>query len=344
MRVKNFLFQSFAQFFFPIFLVLFFIASVIVFIRIAEVTFIVKIGFFELFSLYFYTLPIMMFFVIPLSFFVACVLCLSRLSFDYELPVLFALGMNPKEIVNIFLPIAFLATFSLSILSLVLIPLSDLFYKRFLEERKNDININLQAGEFGQKLGNWLVYIEKNRQDENVYENIVLLSLEKERGLIFAKEAKIMNYLGVMEAILSNGQVYRLEKASEMIERIEFQKLILRNSVGYISDLNLGVVEYWRQAFYPNDKQKRVLRNLAMYILISLFPLVSLFYFPLLGIKNPRYQKNWTILQIMVVVAIFYGLVYLVANTFPLLGIAVIPVAWFILGYWGYRKWISRYY
>ena len=338
------MFQSFAQFFFPIFLVLFFIASVIVFIRIAEVTFIVKIGFFELFSLYFYTLPIMMFFVIPLSFFVACVLCLSRLSFDYELPVLFALGMNPKEIVNIFLPIAFLATFSLSILSLVLIPLSDLFYKRFLEERKNDININLQAGEFGQKLGNWLVYIEKNRQDENVYENIVLLSLEKERGLIFAKEAKIMNYLGVMEAILSNGQVYRLEKASEMIERIEFQKLILRNSVGYISDLNLGVVEYWRQAFYPNDKQKRVLRNLAMYILISLFPLMSLFYFLLLVIKNPRYQKNWTILQIMVVVAIFYGLVYLVANTFPLLGIAVIPVAWFILGYWGYRKWISRYY
>ncbi len=337
------MFQSFAQFFFPIFLVLFFIASVIVFIRIAEVTFIIKIGFFELFSLYFYTLPTMMFFVVPLSFFVACVLSLSRLSFDYELPVLFALGMNPKEIVKIFFPIAFLATFSLFILSLILIPLSDLSYKNFFEERKNNINVNLQAGEFGQKLGNWLVYIEKNKKDENVYENIVLLSFEKERGLIFAKEAKIINYLGVMEAILSDGKVYRLED-EEMLERIEFQKLILRNSVGYISDLNLGVVEYWRQAFYPNDKQKKVLRNLAMYILISLFPLVSLFYFPLLGIKNPRYQKNWTILQIMVVVAIFYGLVYLVANTLPLVGIAVLPVVWFIFGYWGYKQWISRYY
>ncbi|MDE5602430.1 MAG: LptF/LptG family permease [Helicobacter sp.] len=326
------------------FLVLFFIASVIVFIRIAEVTFIVKIGFFELFSLYFYTLPIMMFFVIPLNFFVACALCLSRLSFDYELPVLFALGMSPKEIVKVFLPIAFLATFSLSILSLVLIPLSDLSYKRFLEERKNDINVNLQAGEFGQKLGNWLVYIEKNKKDENLYENIVLLSLGEERGLIFAKEAKIVNYLGVMEAVLSNGQVYHLEKAREMVERIEFQKLILRNSVGYISDLNLGVIEYWKQAFYPNDKQKKILRNFAMYVLISLFPLISLFYFPLLGIKNPRYQKNWTILQIMVLVGIFYGLVYLVANISPLFGIAVLPMVWFIAGYLGYKKWISRYY
>ena len=119
MRIKNFLFQSFAQIFFPIFLVLFFIASIVIFIRIASVTFVVKITFIELLSLYFYTLPTMLFFVIPLSFFIACVLGLSRLSFDYELPVLFALGMNPKIIVKIFLPIAILASCSLLILSVI---------------------------------------------------------------------------------------------------------------------------------------------------------------------------------------------------------------------------------
>ncbi|WP_416825092.1 LptF/LptG family permease, partial [Helicobacter ganmani] len=133
MRIKNFLFHSFAQIFFPIFLVLFFIASVVIFIRIASVTFVIKISFFELLSLYFYTLPTMIFFVIPLSFFIACVLGLSRLSFDYELPVLFALGMNPQVIIKIFLPIALLASFSLLILSLVLTPLSDVAYRQFLE-------------------------------------------------------------------------------------------------------------------------------------------------------------------------------------------------------------------
>lgn len=347
MRIKNFLFQSFAQIFFPIFLVLFFIASVVIFIRVASVTFVVKISFFELFSLYFYTLPTMLFFVIPLSFFIACALGLSRLSFDYELPVLFALGMNPKVIMKIFLPIALLASFSLLVLSLVLTPLSDVAYRHFLEERKNSININLQAGEFGQKLGEWLVYVQKSKKDENTYENIVLLSLAKDdnkdkRGLIFAKEAKISNENGVMEATLENGKIYR--KPNESIERIGFDKLILRNTIDSLEESNLGLIEYWKRAFYPNSRQEKTKRNLSMYILLSLFPLISLFYYPFLGIKNPRYQKNYTILQAMVIVGGFYALMYLCASYIPLLGLVILPLAWALAGYWLYRHYVQRFY
>ncbi|WP_297814286.1 LptF/LptG family permease [uncultured Helicobacter sp.] len=347
MRIKNFLFQSFAQIFFPIFLVLFFVASVVIFIRIASVTFVVKITFFELLSLYFYTLPIMIFFVIPLSFFIACVLGLSRLSFDYELPVLFALGMNPQIIMKVFLPIALLASFSLLVLSLVLAPLSDVAYRQFLEERKNSININLQAGEFGQKLGEWLVYVQKRNKDKNVYENIVLLSLAKRKdkekgGLIFAKEAKISNLNGTMEVTLKDGKVYR--KPNENVERIGFDRLILRNTINVLDKSDLGLIEYWKRAFYPNSRQEKTKRNLSMYILLSLFPLISLFYYPFLGIKNPRYQKNYTILQAMVVVGIFYALMYLCASYIPLIGLVLLPTAWVISGYWLYRRYIGRFY
>ena len=347
MRIKNFLFQSFAQIFFPIFLVLFFIASVVIFIRVASVTFVVKISFLELLSLYFYTLPTMIFFVIPLSFFIACVLGLSRLSFDYELPVLFALGMNPQVIIKIFLPIALLASFSLLILSLVLTPLSDVAYRQFLEERKNSININLQAGEFGQKLDKWLVYVQKGKEDTNVYENIVLLSLAKEnnkenQGLIFAKEAKIVNSNGTMEVILENGKVYR--KLDEYFERIGFEQLILRNAIQAFEGAKLGLIEYWQQAFYPNKRQEKTKRNLSMSILLSLFPLMSLFYYPFLGIKNPLYQKNYTILQAMAVVGLFYALMYLCASYIPLFGLVLLPLVWIVVGYWLYWCYIRRFY
>ncbi|TLD84055.1 LptF/LptG family permease [Helicobacter sp. MIT 11-5569] len=345
MRIKNFLFQSFAQIFFSVFLVLFFIASVVIFIRIAGVTFVVKISFFELLTLYFYTLPTMLFFVIPLSFFVACVLGLSRLSFDYELPVLFALGMSPKQIIKIFLPIALLASISLFVLSLVLTPLSDIAYRQFLEERKSSIDINLQAGEFGQKLGEWLVYVQKGK--DNIYENIVLLSLQKgensqKDGLIFAKEASIENTDGVMEAHLKNGKIYR--KISDGIEYIGFEVMILRSIIDFSGDGNIGLLEYWKRAFYENARQDKVKRNLCMYVLLSLFPLISLFYFPLLGVKNPRYQKNYTILQTMGVVGIFFALMYLSATYIPLLGMLLLPTIWAFGGYFFYKRYIARFY
>lgn len=297
----------------------------------------------ELLALYFYTLPTMLFFVVPLSFFVACVLGLSRLSFDYELPVLFALGMPPRRIVQIFLPIALLASGSLLVLSLVLTPLSDIAYQQFLEARKSSIDINLQAGEFGQKLGEWLVYVQKGNNSS--YENIVLLSLgagTQKDGLIFAKMADIGNANGVMEAYLKEGRIYR--KVNEGMERIDFDGMILRASVDFSGDAKIGLVEYWKRAFYENPREDKTKRNLSMYVMFSLFPLMSLFYFPLLGVKNPRYQKNYTILQTMGVVGIFFAMMYLVSVYVPLLGMFLFPLLWAYAGYFLYRRRIAKFY
>lgn len=180
---------------------------------------------------------------------------------------------------------------SLFVLSLILTPLSDIAYRQFLEERKSSIDVNLQAGEFGQKLGEWLVYVQKGKN--STYENIVLLSLQakgsQKDGLVFAKQANIGNVDGVMEAHLSDGKIYR--KVSDGVERISFDEMILRSAVDFTGDGSVGLVEYWNRAFYENSRQDKTKRNLSMYVLLSLFPLISLFYFPFLGVKNPRYQK-----------------------------------------------------
>ncbi|CAM2975244.1 LptF/LptG family permease [Helicobacter burdigaliensis] len=342
MRIKNYLFLSFAQIFFPIFLVLFFIASVVIFIRIAGVTFVVKISFLELLSLYLYTLPTMIFFVIPLSFFVACAISLSRLSFDYELPVLFALGMSPLKIIKIFLPIALLVSFTLFMVSLVLTPLSDVAYRQFLEQKKSSIHLNLSPNEFGQKLGDWLVYTQNMNEDKNSYENIVLLSFAENGGFILAKEAHMANQNGIMEVFLKNGKIYRQNQNE--LEKIDFEKLTLRNSL--ISDFsdNLGVFNYWKRAFLDNPKKDKIRQNLSLYVIVSLFPLASLFYFPLIGIKNPRYDKNYTILQTMLAVGGFYGITYLATSYLPLVGMILVPLLWFSLGYFAYCRLIRKYY
>ena len=287
-------------------------------------------------------MPTMLFFVIPLSFFIACALGLSRLSFDYELPVLFALGMEPWKIIKIFLPIAALSSLSLIVLSIVLTPLSDLAYQQFLQERKNNININLQAGEFGQRLDKWLIYAQTNQN--NIYQNIVLLSLaenKKDRGIIIANEANLNNINGIMEVTLDNGKIYR--KLDNAIEQIAFEQLILRHIIQSPQQSELGLIEYWHRAFYPNQKQDKIQRNLSLYISISLFPIISVFYYLLLGVKNPRYQRNYTILQAMAIVGIFFCLAYLCANYMPAYTI-LIYILWMFGGYMLYWRFVGRFY
>lgn len=342
MRVKNYIFQNFAQIFFPIFLVLFFIASVIVFIRISSVTFVVKISFFELFALYFYTMPLMVFFVIPITFFIASTLSLSKLCYDYELPVLFSLGLNPQHIVRIFAPIAFLASFSLLILSLILTPLSDKAYRSFIDSRKSSISLNLKSGEFGQRIGEWLVYVKSSGDDIGKYKDIVLLSFSKEGGLILAHDAHLYNNQSNLEALLRDGMIYR--SSSNEVEKITFDKLILRNNINSNNNENLSIFEYWNIAFSKQEEQKKRLRNLSLYILLSISPIISLYFYLLLGIKNPRYQKNYTTAQIMLIIGIFYGFIYAISNYLPIVGTILFPIAWFVAGYIAYKKTIGKFY
>ncbi|MGP1579601.1 MAG: LptF/LptG family permease [Wolinella sp.] len=336
--LKKYLFGNLAQLFFPIFLVLFFISSVVLFIKIAGVTFVVKMSFIELFELYSYSLPTIFFFTIPVTFFAACVLSLAKLSQEYELPVLFSLGFAPLSLVRLFFPLALLVFLLLLIVSLALAPLADEAYDQFLDIKKSNININLKPAEFGQKLGGWLVYVGALKE-EGEYQDVVMFSmgdLERE-SFITAKEARVENRDGTLELSLFNGSAYFEE---EGIKRIDYERMLIRDLATASHDRPLGILGYWGQI---NDST-RITRKLSSSIIVSLFPLASLFFIPLFGVMHPRFRKNYSYFYIILASGAFYTLVHFASNYFPFVGIPIVFFAWLLLGYILYRRFIVPYY
>ncbi|CAE09803.1 LptF/LptG family permease [Wolinella succinogenes] len=343
-NLKKYLFGSFAQLFFPIFAVLFFISSVILFIKIAGVTFVVKMSFGELFELYLYSLPTMIFFTIPVTFFSASVISLAKLSQEYELPVLFSLGIDPLRFSRLFFPLSLLVSLFLLLVSLALVPLSNEAYDRFLDHKKSSVNINLKPAEFGQKLGNWLVYVGDMDEGEKRYKEVVMFSSNDlgRESFILAKEALVESMEGNLELKLFRGSAYFKEELH--IKRVDYAQMLIRDSAFKEGGASLGIMGYWKQALGGEKGSDKVRRKLSSSILISLFPLASLFFIPLLGIMHPRFQKNYSYFYVIIATGIFYGLVHIASNHLPLAGIFLIPLIWLGVGYGLYRRFIAPYF
>lgn len=336
---KRYLFSSIAQIFFPFFLVLFFISSVVLLISIAGITLVVKMNFTDLMLVFLYLLPGTVFFIIPITFFASCVLGLARLSYDYELLVFFSLGISPKKILRFFIPISLLVTFVLLIFSLALIPLSKSAYSDFIAEKRTKIDVNVRPGDFGQKLGDWLVYIDDVR--DNIYEGLILFSgvdLGQE-SFVIAKKGKVENLEGVFKMSLENGDAY-FAKDSE-IKKINFQEMAIQSELKKINLSSYDLWAYWESAFHGKKSQAR---RLAQAVLTSLFPLASLFLIPLFGIANPRFQKNLSYAYILITVIVYFGLVHVFGESAPFLGIFLLPILTIGIAYYFYRKKVLKVY
>lgn len=338
--IRNYLFLSLARFFFIFFIILFFISSIIVLIGIASVTFVIKISFADLAQLYLYSLPNSVFFILPITFFASSVLTLSKLSYDYELLVFFSLGISPNAIIKVFLPISVLISMTLLVFSLAIVPLSTSAYRNFIDEKKASVDINIKSGEFGQKLGNWLIYVDEAK--DRVYKNLVLFSskgLEWE-SFILANNGEANNIDSIFEINLHNGIAYFAE--SYEIKKVIFENMILRNRIGEIQLRSYDLHKYWIQAF--DGSSKKISRLFSQSILISLFPLCSIMLLPLFGVANPRFNKNFSYLYIISSIMIFYALVYFISDNIPIIGIPILLLGWFLGSYMLYKRFVLRYY
>ena len=153
MKLNNYLYSQLAITFFPIFLGLFFITSIVFLVKIASLTSVITIDFFELFRLYSYVVPQIIFYTMPISFFISLVITLAKLSSEYELTVITSFGLNPINILKIFLPLILLLSALLLVVSVGLIPKTKFLTKQFLDLKTKDANFNIKASEFGQKFG-----------------------------------------------------------------------------------------------------------------------------------------------------------------------------------------------
>lgn len=338
--LKRYLFMSFAQIFFPFFLVLFFIASVVLLIDIAGRTYVVKMSFLDLGTLFLYLIPGSLFFIIPITFFAALVLSISRLAYEYELMVCFSLGSKPSDIIGFFLPITLLATAILFVFSLIMLPLANSASKNFMAQKRADIDVNIKPGEFGQKLGDWLVYVDdvQNR----TYQNLILFSENGFEGdtFIIAQTGKTNNNQGLFELNLTQGSAYFAQP--EEIKRVDYEQMSVRQNVGEAQLRGYDLFEYWHDAFDSQTHQKS--RKLAQAVLVSLFPLASLFFVPLFGIANPRFSANRSYFYVIASVGVYFICMHIISEHFPLVGMVCMPFLWFALGFGLYKKFIVKFY
>ncbi|CBG39797.1 LptF/LptG family permease [Helicobacter mustelae] len=336
---KNYLFGSIAQIFFPFFIVLFFISSVVLLISIANITLVVKMNFMDLLLVFLYLMPGTVFFIIPITFFAACVLGLSRLSFDYELLVFFSLGVSPRKILAYFIPIAGIVSLVLLFFSLALIPLSKSAYSDFIAEKRTKIDVNIRAGDLGQKLGDWLVYIDSIKDNE--YRDLVLFSGSDlgQESFVVAQKGRVENLAGVFRLSLQNGDAY-FAKNNEL-QKVNFQNMMIQSEIKKINLSSYDLVAYWKSAF---EGKKSQARRFSQAIMTSLFPLASIFFIPLFGIANPRFQRNLSYVYILSAVVGYFAGVHILSENAPFFGIFALPLAWFFLGYYFFRKKILKVY
>lgn len=338
MKLNQYLYSQLAVTFFPIFLGLFFITSIVFLVKIASLTSVITMDFFELFKLYAYVIPQIIFYTMPISFFISLVITLAKLASEYELTVITSFGLNPIKILKVFLPITFLLSILLLIISVGLIPKTKFLTKQFLDVKTKEANFNIKASEFGQKFGDWLIYI--SGKDDKVYEDVKLFKTDKKNDQFIVSDTAILNNdNGSLSFKLLNGKAFIIDEKE--FNQIDYESMYINDS---IADSKIGIFtntyEYWKN----NIKKNIDIDDLTFFILTSLFPLISLFLVITFGYFNPRYEKNRAVLFSLVAVVLYYVLIKAIGDKILLHALYVIPTIWLIGTYILYSKTIKKEY
>lgn len=338
MKLKQYLFNQLAHSFFPIFLGLYFITSIIFLVKIASLTSVITIDVFELFKLYMYVVPTIVFYTAPISFFISLVITLAKLSSEYELIVITSFGLNPMKILRIFFPITLLLSLSLIVISVGLIPKAKYLNERFLDQKKKEANFNIKASEFGQKFGDWLIYISD--KDDKTYSDVKLFQTkDKKDQFIIAQIAVLDNDKGELSFKLYDGKSFHIE--NEEFNQINYKNMDINDSITDGKTKNFTTsYEYWKERIEKNYN----IDKFTFYILTSLFPLLSLFLVIAFGYYNPRYEKNRAVALCMTSVVVFYVFMELLTENVFLHSLYIVPVVWIMGTYFIYKRSVKQQY
>jgi len=338
-KLKQYLLSQFSNTFFPIFLVLYFITSIIFLVRIASVTSVITIDLFELLTLYAYNLPSIIFYTMPISFFVSLVITLSKLSSEYELIVITSFGLNPTNILKIFLPITFIMSISLLIISIGLIPKTKYLSQEMINQKTKEANFNIKASEFGQKFGDWLIYISK--KDDKLYEEVKLFKAQKKDAdqFIIAKNARLNNDSGNLSFVLKDGKTFFFEK--DKINQIDYKVMHINDTLSESSITPFtDAFDYWS----IRSNSKNDVAKLSFYVLTSIFPFISIYLVVAFGYFNPRYEKNRSVAYAIISVVGFYLISDPLTKAIGFTSIIVVAVFWAILSYYIYKSNVQKVY
>ncbi|MGP2657471.1 LptF/LptG family permease [Malaciobacter sp. WC5094] len=338
MKLKQYLYSQLAITFFPIFFGLYFITSVVFLVKIASLTSIITINFFELFTLYTYVVPQIVFYTVPISFFISLVITLSKLASEYELTVITSFGLNPLKVMRVFAPLTILLSISLIVVSIGLIPKTKFLTKQFLDVKKKEANFNIKASEFGQKFGDWLIYIQN--KDDKTYEQIKLFKTQNEKDqFIISQSAVLKNDKGDLSFKLDNGKAFFIDEKE--INQVNFESMLINDS---IANSRMGqfttTYDYWKVKI----KKGEDIDDFTFFILTSIFPTISLFLVIAFGYFNPRYEKNKAVMYSLIAVVIYYVIAKLLGKELELHSLYILPLIWLVGTYYIYSKTVKKEY
>jgi lipopolysaccharide export system permease protein len=330
--LQNYIKKSLSILFLSIFLPLFSIASIVFLIKMATYTAVIQLSLFEMGKLFFFMLPELLFYTLPISFFVAATLTLFKLSNDNEIVVIFALGIKPKFILKTLFVPALLLSSILFFNFFVLFPHAKILSNNFLSYKKSEAKFNLSASEFGHKFGEWLLYIGKDNQN-GTYSDVILFNKKlNEEVLVGAKQAQIINDSGILRLKLTSGEGYSYSK--EKFTQIDFKTMFINDTMKTNLDEYQTPIEYW----FPNKASSKIEKKLITNILLSLFPLLSLFAIASIGIVHVRHQKGKVYLFLFASIITYYALAMSLQLLISFYAIAFLVVGWLGSTYAIYKK------
>lgn len=338
MKLKQYLYSQLSITFFPIFLGLFFITSIIFLVKIASLTSIITLDFLELFKLFAYATPQIIFYTLPISFFISLVITLSKLSSEYELAVITSFGLNPLKIVRIYFPITFIISLFLLVVSVGLIPKTKFLTTQFLDFKKKEAHFNIKASQFGQKFGEWLIYI--GSQNDTFYKEIKLFqNKENKQQFILSKTATLNNNEGDLSFKLNSGKAFIIENSD--VSQIDFKSMYINDSIAGNDMENFTTsYEFWKEKI----NNKKDMDDFSFFILTSIFPTISLFLIATFGYFNPRYEKNRAVPYSLVAIVLYYVIVKAIDDKLFLHSLYIIPIIWIVGTYILYSKTTKQEY
>ncbi len=325
---------------FSIFTPLFVIASVVFLIRASSITSVIEITTWEMFKLYLFIFPDLLFYTVPLSFFIGAVTTFNKLSHDSEMVVFFALGVSPWKFIKILLPLSLILSIFLVFITLVMVPHTKQMYKDFTRWKQREAVFNIRATEFGQEFGDWSVFIESIKEENNKksYKNIALFyQKETEEKFIIAEKANIVNNHGLIQLSLKNGSLFSYKQ--EKISQVYFGEMKISDITAITSQPYLNTIDYLKNSL--DDKKRR--EKLISAILLSFFPIATILLIPSIGIQNSRHGKNITNLFIGIAVILYYIISFSIVKEIDLLSL-IFPIIWIFITMFIYYQKVYKIY
>ncbi|MDR2638838.1 MAG: LptF/LptG family permease [Helicobacteraceae bacterium] len=326
--------------FFPLFGALFLIATMVSFVQLSAMTAVVKISFYEMFLLYLGQLPQLLLYVLPIAFFAGLITETARLSGDLEMIALFSLKADIWRIMRPFVPLALVLALGLSVLGFVVAPKAQYLQKALLFGKQDDAQINIRSGEFGQRFGDWLLFVGA-REGENEYRDIALYSVSNAQGageagfFAIAKSASVNNDRGVLRFDLLGGRGY--EVGEDRVRQIDYEVMRL-NETGRVRSLEYsGVIDHWLKA-----KTSRITaRELVWAVLAVIFTIVSL-PAAAIGVYSPRFAKNRSGAWALALSVLFYAPAMTIGDRYGAYAFITLPI-WLGAVLWIARRKLERF-